>query len=133
MKRKIFISIFALTLILSLTGCGENNSSSNNNMNGNNSDNMISDIQSGMQSTQNGTDNASLTANPAISREQAKEIALNRAKLKDSDINNYRIELDRDDGVLVYEVDFNSGNTEYSYEIDANTGTIRERDRDIMD
>ena len=42
------------------------------------------------------------------------------------------IELDEEDGKLVYEVEFKAGGTEYDYEIDAATGTIlqQEAERD---
>ena len=137
MKSKIFISIFALTLILSLTGCGENT-------NGNNSDNMMSDIQSGMQSAgdkvESGMDNAGQklengmdSMDAKISRDKAKQIALEDAKVKESDIKNYSINLDTDDGVQEYDIEFDVGGTEYDYEIDANTGDIRERNQDKID
>ena len=35
-----------------------------------------------------------------------------------------QVKLDRDDGQLVYDVEFYAGNTEYDYEINATTGKI---------
>ena len=42
------------------------------------------------------------------------------------------VELDEEDGILVYEVEFKSGNMEYSYEIDAASGAVlkHESERD---
>ena len=42
-----------------------------------------------------------------------------------------KAEKDYEDGVLVYEVEFYSGNTEYDYEIKAATGEILSFDKDI--
>jgi uncharacterized membrane protein YkoI len=44
-----------------------------------------------------------------------------------------RVKLDRDDGKMLYEVDFNSGLMEYEYEIDATSGAILESDMDYDD
>ena len=43
----------------------------------------------------------------------------------------YEIELDRNNGVLHYDVEFKVGNVEYDYEIDAQTGDICEREREV--
>ena len=59
-----------------------------------------------------------------ISKQKAKEIALNHAKLSASSVKHMWVKLDRDDGIAVYEVEFKHGNTEYEYDIDAQDGTI---------
>ena len=41
------------------------------------------------------------------------------------------IELDDEDGALVYEVEFKSGNMEYSYEINAATGAILKHEAEL--
>lgn len=66
----------------------------------------------------------------AISKEDAKEIALTHANLIDSDISNYKIQLDYDNGVEEYELEWSVGKTEYEYTINANTGEILEYDLD---
>lgn len=136
--KNIIISIFAFIMILSLVGCGGNKA------NGNSSDNMMSDIQNGMQSAEDkvesGVDKAEDkmesgidSMNAKISRDEAKRIALDDAKVKEGDIENYRIDLDSDNGVLEYDIEFDLGGTEYDYEIDANNGNIRERSQDKKD
>lgn len=55
---------------------------------------------------------------------EAKQIALNNAGLKEENISGYRIELDRDNGISVYEIEFRSAGYEYEYEINAQTGDI---------
>ena len=65
-----------------------------------------------------------------ISRDEAKEIALDHAGVSQSKASFVRVELDYDDGVWEYEVEFYSGNTEYDYEINAATGKIISVDHD---
>ncbi|OKZ54333.1 MAG: hypothetical protein BHV94_03855, partial [Clostridiales bacterium 59_14] len=59
-----------------------------------------------------------------IGHAKAKSIALNHAGVSESKAYDMEIELDDEDGTLVYEVEFKSGNMEYSYEINAATGAI---------
>ena len=63
-------------------------------------------------------------ASAAITSDQAKEIALNHAGQSASSVYFDKVELDYDDGVQKYEIEFVSGNMEYEYEIDAATGAI---------
>ena len=65
-----------------------------------------------------------------IERERAMDIALRDSGLEASSVSFVRSHLDRDDGRMVYDVEFYSGNTEYDYEIDALTGEILAKDRD---
>ena len=55
---------------------------------------------------------------------KAKSIALNHAGVSDSKAYGMDIELDDEDGTLVYEVEFKSGNMEYDYEINAASGAV---------
>ncbi|EHI56334.1 hypothetical protein HMPREF9333_00614 [Johnsonella ignava ATCC 51276] len=59
-----------------------------------------------------------------ISKEQAKQIALSHAGVSASNVHFEKVELDHENGILVYEVDFKSGNIEYDYDINASTGAI---------
>lgn len=65
-----------------------------------------------------------------IGLENAKEIARKDAGASSS-VTYHEAKLDRDDGRMIYEIEFYSGNTEYDYEIDALTGTILKKDYDI--
>ena len=63
-----------------------------------------------------------------ISLEEAKSVALQKAGLSAKDVVFSKAKLDRDDGMLIYEIDFYiPGKTEYEYEIDAVTGRILEQ------
>ena len=68
-----------------------------------------------------------------IGHAKAKSIALNHAGVSENEAYDMEIELDDEDGALVYEVEFKSGNMEYSYEINAATGAILKHEAEIDD
>ena len=74
--------------------------------------------------TEDKTSAAQPTASGDIGHAKAKSIALNHAGVSESKAYDMEIELDEEDGMLVYEVEFKSGGMEYSYEINAATGAI---------
>lgn len=78
--------------------------------------------------TTNYQGNVNTTAN--ISVERAKEIALSHAGLASNQVTFQRIELDFDNGIQKYEIEFYYNYREYSYEIDANTGNILSYEQD---
>lgn len=67
-----------------------------------------------------------------ISRKAAIGIALKHAGVKLDHTHDLSCELDRENGLIVYDVEFDVGNMEYDYDIDARTGAVlkawRERD-----
>ena len=63
----------------------------------------------------------------AVSEEKAKGIALKDADLSDKDVTFDRIENGTEDGVAVYEIEFNSKEKEYDYDITKNGGKIVSR------
>ena len=74
--------------------------------------------------TEEKTSAAQPTASGDIGHAKAKSIALNHAGVSENKAYDMEIELDDEDGTLVYEVEFKSGGMEYSYEINAATGAI---------
>ena len=76
-------------------------------------------------------------SNPApsgdIGHAKAKSIALNHAGVSEGKAYDMDIELDDEDGRLIYEVEFKSGNMEYSYEINAATVAILKHEAEIDD
>ena len=74
-------------------------------------------------------------SNPAASGDighaKAKSIALNHAGVSASKAYDMEIELDDEDGTLVYEVEFKFGGMEYSYEINAATGAILKHEAEL--
>jgi len=68
-----------------------------------------------------------------IGETKAKSIALPAAGLSENQISRMEVKLDREDGKMVYEIEFNNGRTEYDYEIDAISGAILKSDIDYDD
>ena len=68
-----------------------------------------------------------------IGHAKAKSIALNHAGVSEGKAYDMEIELDDEDGRLIYEVEFKSGNMEYSYEINAATGAILKHEAELDD
>ena len=64
---------------------------------------------------------------------KAKSVALNHAGVSENKAYDMDIELDDEDGRLIYEVEFKSGNMEYSYEINAATGAILKHETELED
>ncbi|MBR5947217.1 MAG: PepSY domain-containing protein [Clostridia bacterium] len=65
-----------------------------------------------------------------ISEAQAKTIAFQRAGVTESQVRDLEIDLDEDDGIMVYEIEFEANGREYSVEINAVTGAIIDFDVD---
>lgn len=59
-----------------------------------------------------------------ITESEAKAIALSHAELTEAEVQKLKCKTDKDDGVLVYEVEFKVGQTEYEYEISAMGGSV---------
>ena len=68
-----------------------------------------------------------------IGEAAAKAAALSHAGVSEADASRMRVELDRDDGYVLYEIEFRVGYTEYEYKIDAYTGAVLQAERDIDD
>lgn len=71
-----------------------------------------------------------------ISSSKAKSIALKHAGRKSSAVRFVKVKRERDDGRMIYDVEFrlrNNRRYEFEYEIDAKTGRILEWDEDYDD
>ncbi len=66
-----------------------------------------------------------------IDEEAAKEIALKRAGLSVGQVIFEKTELDRDDGVWLYEIEFRQNKIEYDVEVKADDGKILSFEKDI--
>ena len=60
-----------------------------------------------------------------IGRQAAIRIALGHARFHESEVARLKCGLDREDGVMVYEIEFKKDGFEYDYDIDAKTGAIK--------
>lgn len=75
-------------------------------------------------SNNNSATTTTAKAAETITASKAKEIALNHAGVDASKASFVKAELDNDDGVKVYEVEFCVGRVDYEYEINATTGAV---------
>ena len=82
-----------------------------------------------------GTQNSQsdLNKHAKLTADEALDIALKDAGFKREEVSRVENHLDYDNGVLVYEIDFDRDAHEYSYEINAETGVIVDREKDIND
>lgn len=85
------------------------------------SDHSIQDSLAHVQTTGQASDSA------FIGHEAAKAIALDHAGVSENDVWDMEIELDSENGRMVYEIEFDCAAGEYSYDIDAYTGAIPKR------
>ena len=105
--KKILVMMVAVFLgLTALSGCGPQNVPPTN-------DATVPAVQSDVDKTK------------FIGEQKAQEIALTRAEIETAnDVIFERIELERDDGIWVYEVEFIKDGMEYSTEIKADDGTV---------
>ncbi|MCD8013590.1 MAG: PepSY domain-containing protein [Lachnospiraceae bacterium] len=66
------------------------------------------------------------SSDTGISLDEAKAIALETAGFSESDVVFKKAKLDKEDGIMVYEIEFYQGQMEYECEINAATGAIIE-------
>ncbi len=67
-----------------------------------------------------------------IGEEAAKKAAFDHAGLKESDVWELKCKLEREDGIMVYDISFETDGYDYDYEINATTGAVvkNEKERD---
>ena len=103
----------------------------NKNQTYNQSKNQTQSQSQSQSQTQTQTQTQSQNYSADIGAESAKSIALGDAGV--NGVNFTKVQIDYEDGVKVYDVEFHKDNKEYEYEIDAATGSIRERSVDEED
>lgn len=91
-----------------------------------------SNVANGAGSSYNDTASGSSTTS-GISADKAKSIALTDAGISESAALGLQVKQDRDDGVLIYEVEFRASGAEYEYDIRVSDGTILKSERDSDD
>ena len=68
-----------------------------------------------------------------IGETAALNAALSHAGVAEGDLTERKVELDRDDGRMIYEIEFKAGRMEYEYDVDALTGDILKAESDWDD
>ena len=120
--KKLSLAAIIVTVSISLVACTNSGTASNGNQN---------NTESGTQnSNESNAENNTVNNTGEISLDKAKEIALSHAGLASNQVTFQRTELDFDDGIQKYEIEFYYNYREYSYEIDANTGNILSYEQD---
>ena len=131
--KKLSLAIIIATVSISLVGCGNSGvvgNSNNNNNNNSGVNNYETTTQDNSESNAQGNAQENVNNTGDISLDKAKEIALAHAGLTSDQVNFKRTELEFDNGVKKYEVEFYYNNMEYSYEIDSHTGNILSYEQD---
>lgn len=68
-----------------------------------------------------------------ISKEKAKDLAISHAKIKNTDVESFKIKNDIENGKPVYEIKLYTKNYEYDFELDAKTGEVLSFEKDALD
>lgn len=123
MKRKL-LTMSALALVCGVSVACSSKTPANVNTNSANTN-----ISQENTTAQNNINNNN--TNTKITSDKAKEIALNHANLSENQVTFIKSNIDYDDGMKAYDVEFYHNNQEYDYKIDANSGAIVEYDLDI--
>ena len=146
MKRKILVSmITAAFLAVSITACGSSSTDSQS-QTGAASQSGGTVVSTNSASGQTADSSAAVTpsvptqaaasqsgSTSEITEDQAKQIAFDHAQVKEEDLTNLKVKKDFDDGVSIYEVDFQAANKQYEYDIKAADGQILTTDFEIDD
>ncbi len=126
--KKILVALLVGTLLLTFVGCAE---TPKTDLNSSDNSSGVLDVipskpQDSSSSATSNTDSSqsSTVQSGLITEEKAKEIALENAGVNAAGVSRLKIELDRDDGVVSYEIEFFVGKDEYDYDIHAETGKI---------
>ena len=146
MKRKILVPmITAAFLAVSITACGSSSTDSQS-QTGAASQSGRTAASTNSASGQTADSSAAVTpsvptqaaasqsgSTSEITEDQAKQIAFDHAQVKEEDLTNLKVKKDFDDGVSIYEVDFQAANKQYEYDIKAADGQILTTDFEIDD
>lgn len=77
--------------------------------------------------------NSTPASNEYISADDAKSIAFDHAGVEAADVKYSKAELDSDDLIVHYDVEFVAGDYEYEYEINAESGNVIAYDKEFND
>ena len=77
--------------------------------------------------------NTDTVSSGRLSESEVRSIVLKHANVSSAEVTNWDCELDTDDGVTIFEIEFKAGGYEYDYEVSAMTGSILQYDRELDD
>ena len=114
--KKTIITSLVLLLVISISACGKRAGDRvEDDAQGNAQDNAQHQPEQTVDATQ---------SEELITKDKAIEIALNKAGLAKDEIYDLESDLDREIQGVIWEVDFETKEYDYSYDIDAKTGEI---------
>ena len=139
MKKLAVLAVIAGLAAGIMTGCGgtQRNADAAAQMTGQGNGAQAAAVQSGevYDDRDDRFDDQQDDRNEAANTDQAAALqtALKDAGVNEADASRIRVTMDRDDGMLVYEVRFDAAEVEYDYEIDAESGRIISTDVERWD
>lgn len=139
MKKLAVLAVIAGLTAGIMTGCGgtQRNADAAAQMTGQGNGAQKAAVQSGevYDDRDDRIDDQQDDRSEAANADQAAALqtALKDAGVNEADASRIRVTMDRDDGMLVYEVRFDAAEVEYDYEIDAESGRIISTDVERWD
>ena len=133
--KKLIAFTLVLLLSISLFGCGNKNVDTTTQTKNTKTETQVQQSTSTDNNTETYAhkENAPTLPEGAITSEDAVAIALDKAGLTNSQLIGLWSELDYDDGVLVYEVDFSDGKYDYDCDVDALNGKVLKFEKELDD
>lgn len=136
MKR--YFAILFLVLILVLTSCSNQTEKLPDQSTKATADTVSSESTSATGTESNSETKADIPpanteTTELLSRERAVEFALQAAGLTRDEVFDIDAELERERGEVIWEVDFETRDYEFSYHIDAETGAVIRSGKEIND
>ena len=121
--KKLSLAAIIVTVSISLVACTNSGTASNGNQN---------NTESGTQnSNESNAENNTVNNTGEISLDKAKEIALSHAGLSADQVTFVQANMDFDDGIQKYDIEFYCNGQEYDYEINSYNGQIIQFDYDM--
>ena len=102
----------------------------NNSVDMQNNQNVTNNGTGAQNGQNNGTQN--IQGTNGISLNEAKQIAFEQAGVTEANVNITKAVHEVDDGIDVFEIEFNDNNYEYDFTINKNTGEVISYDRDQL-
>ncbi len=125
--KKLLALILTLVFVLSLSACTNKTGGSDNPEEPSKPQQSTVETTSSapLESSTSTVSKPSVNASEAkISKDKAIETALKKVSKKKTEVHDLEAELEIENGVLVWEVEFEDGKFEYYFEINAKTGEI---------
>ncbi len=128
--KKLLILILTVIFVLSLSACTNKTGGSDNPEEPSKPQQSMVETNSSapLESSTSTVSKPSVNASEAkISKDKAIETALKKVSKKKTEVHDLEAELEIENGVLVWEVEFEDPKFEYYFEINAKTGAIEKQ------